>query len=155
MRRFFFAPARNFRKDRVFAQKREMPRPSFRPTAAQRRQVAIAAGGGMSHEAIALALGLSRNTLRKHFAEELTSGAVARRMEVLRAQYRAAVKGNVAAQKAYLLHEPQDPTGAGAPAKPRAAPAVGKKEQAQAAARQAAAGTDWDDLLPRPGTRLQ
>lgn len=117
-------------------------RPAFRPTAAQRRRVSIAAGAGMAHEEIAIGLGISRNTLAKYFEGELSVGAYSRRLEVLDAMHKTAVKGNVAAQKAYVALTP-----AAAPT-PVEKP-LGKKEQAQADAVTAAEGTGWDDLLPR------
>ena len=111
-----------------------------------RQKVAIAAGGGMAHESIALALGIARNTLEKHFAHELSAGAYQKRLDVLLAMHAAAKKGNVAAAKVYAALEPHliappigSEAGAGAPAPaPAAAPApakpapVGKKAQAQA-----------------------
>ena len=133
-------------------------RPEFKPTAAQRRQVSIAAGGGMSHEEIAIALGIARGTLEKHFEDELCAGAMKRRLEVIVAMHTAAAKGNVSAQRAYLERQPQ----LGLPPLPEKgagdakAPKLGKKEQAEADAKTAAAGTDWQDLLPRgKGAPLQ
>lgn len=134
-------------------------RPEFEPTKAQRDKVAIAKGGGMSHDEIALGLGVSRNTLEKHFAVELKAGAYAKRLEVMSAQHRAAKGGNVAAQKAYLAQTPwleptaPQPQGDEAPAPKE--PPKGKKEQAQADAVTAQAGTGWDDLLPGPASTLQ
>jgi hypothetical protein len=119
-----------------------MARPEFKPTSAARRNVAIAAGGGMSHEEIALGLGISRNTLEKHFQGELSYGANRKRLEVLEAMFDSARKGNVAAQKAYMALTP----------KPAAPPLEleqpkGKKEQAHADAKTAQVGTEWETLL--------
>ncbi len=106
----------------------------------------------MSHEEIAIGLGISRNTLEKHFEAELSHGAYAKRLEVLVAMHTAAKKGNVAAQKAYTAMPmpraaatPLPPDEAGTP---KTRTAKGKKEQAQDDALTAQAGTDWQDLLP-------
>ena len=48
---------------------------SFKPTKDQRGLVKLAAAVGQPHEDIAQLLGISRNTLRRHFAEELRTGA--------------------------------------------------------------------------------
>jgi hypothetical protein len=142
-------------------------RPAHAPTAATRRRVAIAAGGGMLHEQIAIALGICTDTLRKHYEPELSVGAAQRRMAVLEAQYAAATKkGSTSAAKVYLANEPQIaappvPAGAAAPAPGPApaaaapAPKLGKKEQANVDAARAAEGTEWGDLLPRAGATLQ
>lgn len=117
-------------------------RPAYKPTVVQRRMVRNAAAGGMTHEEIAVALEIHRHTLEKYFATELSSGALHRRMEVLDAMARTALKGNVAAQKAFLA---QTPTLAAPPVEP--AKPLGKKDQANADAHTAAVGTDWDDLI--------
>jgi hypothetical protein len=109
----------------------------------------------MRHEDISIALGIHRDTLAKYFEAELTQGALARRMEVLNAMHAAAKKGSSSAAKAYMQFEPQlaaPPVPEGAAAMPAPAPKeqpVGKKEQAQADAVTAQAGTEWADLLPR------
>lgn len=124
-----------------------------------RRKVAAAAAGGMTHDAIALAIGITRPTLVKYFDAELTTGAAVKRMEALDALCLAAKKGNVSAIKTLLLvNGAVAPDGAGAgagdegwEAKPEAAPKpqrLGKKEAQQIAAVGAADGTDWAGLLP-------
>lgn len=131
--------------------KKRAGRPEFAPTKAMRLMVSIAAGAGMAHEKIAIGLDISRPTLEKHFARELSIGAYERRIEVLTAMFLAARKGNVTAQKAYIAMDAPVLT---APPLKEAEPKVGKKEQAQADATTAAAGTEWHDDLPRhTGTR--
>ena len=118
----------------------------------------------MRHEDIAVALGISRPTLDLYYRQELSEGALGRRLEVLAALHKAAVtKGSSSAAKAYLEHQaelaaPPAPSGE-KPEKPAAeavkAPKLGKKEQAQADAATAAVGTEWGDLLPTSGSPLQ
>lgn len=121
----------------------------FEPTKKQRREVSISAGAGVSHEEMALGLGISRPTLEKHFAYELTTGAYKRRQEVLNAMFRAAKKGNVAAQKAYAAMAPKLAAPPLPP--PDADKPEGKKAQAQAAAVTAQTGTEWAELLSPTG----
>ena len=135
--------------------KKENGRPQFAPTAIQRRRVAIAAGGGMSHEEMAIALGISRPTLEKHFAFELSHGAYAKRLEVLNAMHRSAKKGNVAAQKAYMAMTPFAAAPPPPGDKPEKKPALGKKDQLQADAVTAGQGEEWGDLLNRREQPLQ
>lgn len=120
-------------------------RPAHKPTPASRRKVTNAAAGGMAHEEIAIALGICRNTLEKHYEFELSTGALNRRAEVLDAMARTALKGNVSAQKAFLALTRTLAAPPVEPEKPK-----GKKEQQAADAVTAAEGTDWADLLP-PG----
>jgi hypothetical protein len=120
-------------------------RPPFKPTPAQRRKVSIAAGSGqMTHEEIAIGLGICRNTLETYFAAELSHAANARRLDVIEAMHRTAMKGNVAAQKAYIAGTPQV---AAPPAEGDQPVPQGKKERANADAKTAQKGTDWDELI--------
>lgn len=136
----------------------EPGRPSWSPTKAQRSQAEIAAGGGMPHEEIALALGVSVPTLRKHLGAELSTGAHRRRMQVIEAVHAAARKGNAAAAKAYLSAVPE----CAAPDLPKSeepaevAVPAGKKAQANEAAKTAQVGTGWEGILPGgAGSRIQ
>lgn len=107
----------------------------------------------MSHEEIAIGLGITRPTLEKHFAHELSTGAYQKRLEVIDAMHRSAKKGNVAAQKAYVSMTPRV-AAPPAPAPAGKASKVGKKEQAEADAQGAQTGTEWESLL-RPSDSLQ
>lgn len=161
-----------------------MARPPLKVTTIMRKQVAVAAGAGMAHAEIATALGISRNTLERHFRAELSMGSLQKRMEIVQSLYAAAKKGNVAAQKAYLAftptaHQPLRGVGDTSRQKPEQAAAevdtpgqkpgdqtplvqpkpllLGKKDQAKQDAITAAHGTDWETLLPDvpPGAPLQ
>jgi hypothetical protein len=102
----------------------------------------------MRHESIAVALGITLPTLRKHYEKELSNGALQKRMDVLGALYTAATKkGSSSAAKAYLEHAPA-PDGESTEGTGEGSGKMGKKEKAQADARTAQKGTDWDDLLP-------
>lgn len=98
----------------------------------------------MTHEDIALAIGISRPTLDKHYAAELSAGAAARRVEVLESLFRAATKkGSSSAAKAYLAHAPE----VAAPPLEKPEP-QGKKAKANEDAKTAQKDTGWDGLLP-------
>lgn len=103
-----------------------------------------------------MALGIARNTLEKHFVYELSVGAYKKRLQVMDAMHAAAVKGNVAAGRAYLALTPKAAAPPPDPTAPRGTPAkpLGKKDQANVDAGTAATGTDWEDILPG-ATRLQ
>lgn len=130
-------------------------RPPYKPNASDRRKVAIAAGGGMSHEQIAIALGITRNTLLKYFSEELTLGAYKKRMELLEILHKTAKKGSVTAAREYFKHEPGVTAPPPTDQEQSPAPKKGKKEQAQEEAQIAAVGTEWEDLLRQPPDTIQ
>lgn len=116
----------------------------------------------MRHEDIAVAIGICRDTLAKHFELELSAGAAARRMEVLGALYLAAKRGSSSAAKAFLAADPtlgvpplSDPAKPAGQPEVVKAPTKGKKEQAQADAIAAAVGTDWESLLGSARAKLQ
>lgn len=129
-------------------------RPRYEPTEKDRQQVSDLAGGGMTHEAISLVMGVARQTLENNFKVELTTGAAKVRAEVLAAMLESAKKGNVAAAKMYLANEPQFMTPPEEAKPEEALPEVkpvklGKKEQANEDARTASRGTSWETLLPQ------
>lgn len=115
-----------------------------------RRRVSIGASAGMAHEQIALAIGISRGTLLQHYQPELTEGACKRRMEVVEAAHKAAMKGNVSAQRLLLALSPEIgvPTAEQEGKDEPKGPKVGKKEQAKLDAVGAESGTSWEGLLP-------
>lgn len=138
---------------------RKRGRPEHVATAALRRKVSIGAGGGMRHEEIALAIGISVPTLRKYYEAELSVVAMQRRLEALQGVHKAAARGSSSAAKLYLANDPEftPPPADGVTPEPAAAPApvaakLGKKEAANAAAVTAQSGTGWDGLLPGSAT---
>lgn len=131
-------------------------RPTFKPTAKNRSDVAVWKAGGMSDDSIALALSIDSDTMKKHFKEEIHSGWAKKRSLVISAQFKAAINGNVSAQKLFLetsnrvsaesSFENRQPEGR----RQRVIP-IGKKEAEADAARTAGVGTEWGtDLLAKP-----
>ena len=110
-------------------------RPQFQPTPEQRSQCAILSAGRMAEAGIAAVFGITRPTLHKHFAAELTQGAAQRNAAVLLALYETAVAGNVAAARTWLARQ-ADQQGA----------LLGKKAQREADAAEAPPA-EWADLL--------
>lgn len=111
-------------------------RREYAPTDEDRAKVQVLKAGGMTNEAIAVALGISEPTLRKHFPSELDRATAKVRAEMLMARYHAAKGGNVQAQNKMI--ELVDASAAGSKIKdreqPARAPKLGKKEaQMQAA----------------------
>jgi len=124
-------------------------RPAFKATVAHRNKVRLAAAAGMSHDKIAKGLGICRDTLLKHFADELETGGAEKMLENLARLEKAAKKGNVAAMK-HLDAKFKVGTAAGE-VNPEPKPKTGKKEEQQTAAEGAASGDagGWgDDLKP-------
>jgi hypothetical protein len=70
-----------------------MARPSFTPSAEQRRSVKAMAGLGMRHQDIAVVLDIAEKTLRKHFRVELARGAIEANAKVLQTLYGMATSG--------------------------------------------------------------
>jgi hypothetical protein len=70
-----------------------MARPSFSPSAEQRRSVKAMAGLGMRHQDIAVVLEIAEKTVRKHFRQELARGAIEANAKVLQTLYGMATSG--------------------------------------------------------------
>ena len=121
-----------------------MGRPEFVPRLDDHEKVQVLRAQGMSLNAIATAIDIHPETLRKHFAGDLEVAVAKRTAAVLMARYRAATGGNVAAQNKFL-----ELAGAVPPKlKRKAKPArLGKKEQAALDARTADQGTSWEELV--------
>lgn len=73
--------------------KRSVGRPEHRPTARGRAQVQAFAGYGLPQRQIALLLGLSINTLRKHYADDLEVGEAQATGKIAQTLYNKAVAG--------------------------------------------------------------
>jgi hypothetical protein len=68
-------------------------RPRWRPAGSQRAFVEEAAGRGVPQEVIAMLLGISKSTLRRHCASELRFGAMAADLRVAATAYEMAISG--------------------------------------------------------------
>lgn len=107
----------------------------------------------MAEPAIAAAVGICQNTLRKHFDDELCAGRNRELAANLKRARIAADKGNVAAIK-FLDSKfgvaAADHSFAAPEAQPDRPEKLGKKEQAIRAAGTAGQGTTWgQDLEPK------
>jgi predicted transcriptional regulator len=126
----------------------------FRPTDEQRDNVEIYVCGGMTHEEIAVVLGITKPTLEKHFQDELAHGRARKRAEIMQMLVTSGRKGNVSAQKylhavAGVQAAAAEWEAAEAAGKPPPARKLGKKEEQAVAAATAGQGTEWgDDLVP-------
>lgn len=134
-------------------------RPPYFPTEKDREQTRLLAAMGLAHGEIALVIGVSAPTLRRHFRKELDTGKLEANAKVAAALYRAATdraKPSVVAQIFWLKTQagwvepraPREPVGDPPEAKTET---LGKKVQSNLAARTAQVGTDWEALLPSSG----
>lgn len=78
-------------------------RPPFQPTEEQRRIVTVMAAGGFQQLAIAHALGISDNTLRKYFAEELEGGGAKAHGAVVANLFKQATKDDPRSTQAAIF----------------------------------------------------
>src|SRR5262249_52664194 len=130
-------------------------RPEFKVTAALRSEVSLMLACGMTHEAIARAIGCTPPTLYKHFADELAHGAAKKRREILQMLHKSAKAGNVSAQK--KLEEVSRGAGAAAEferATSKPEPAGKKAAAAEAAKKVGGEGSEWGDDLRVPDAPL-
>ena len=111
-------------------------RPQFQPTPEQRSRCSILSAGRMPEEAIASVFGITRPTLRKHFADELTTGAAQCNGAVLEQLYRTAMDGNVAALRLWMSRQGDEQ-----------GEALGRKAQREADAADPPP-PEWADLIP-------
>ena len=127
-------------------------RPEHMPTAENRAFVTLLLASERKPEDIAAALGVSMPTLRKHYFSELAKRSTQRlrvkgrllvsAMTKAMAQDMGAIKFvNAEMDKAAL-----GTAAAAVPAKARAEPPVGKKEQQRQRAYEAGKGSEWGDL---------
>lgn len=126
-------------------------RTEYKPTDVQRKRVQDLAACGATQLDIALDLGISNNTLRKHFADDLRKGEFRANTNVAGVMYSMAVdkkhKKVFDAGKFWLTHRAGwSPPGSGG----RSDKPAGKKEQQAEAAKTAGQDSGWGDLLQTP-----
>jgi hypothetical protein len=80
-----------------------MPRHKFQPTDEQRRKVKSMAGFCVKESRIALIMGVSSTTLRKHFREELMGGPGHAKLKVLKRLFDMATSGRNPAATMFCL----------------------------------------------------
>jgi uncharacterized protein YerC len=156
------APPAEVIRQRVTKRRGAGGRKKYKPTQADREQVALLVATGMAVGNIAQVIGISEPTLNKNFADELNFGAVRKRAKWLQYLEAAAEKGNVAASKELISISDRAALGAledefRGKAAPRAddedaargKDALGKKEIADVEAREAQQEGGWGSLLVR------
>lgn len=77
-------------------------RPTHTPTDQTKALVTLMVGMGANETDISLVIGISRNTLRKHYEDELAAGAAKMDYHVYSAMYKAIAKGKTDMIKLYL-----------------------------------------------------
>lgn len=127
-------------------------RPPHKPTKATRRRVETLIVS-MSEERIARLIGISRTTLRAHYADELSLGRDRVQAETEEALRRGVEAGKPAAIRIQLQRLAAPRAAGGDDAAPRP-DKLGKKEQAALDATTAGDGTEWGDDLRVPGQPL-
>jgi hypothetical protein len=121
-----------------------MPQPPYIPTKRSRRRVCMLVASGMGERGIANALKISRETMRKYYAEELMDGRDTFKAELMDMLDKAARQGNVSAMKHLDCRT--------SPLEALRRPGLGKKAEQAAAAEIAETQSDWgDDLVPIAG----
>src|SRR4051794_8292096 len=122
-------------------------RPSFEPTQSQRQGLEAMAGCGVPEADIAVVIGIAPKTLRKHFRDELDTGHIKATARVAGNLYRIATgSGREAVTAAIFWLKVR--AGWREPVGLREYP-LGKKEARELAAKTAAVGTEWEELLNR------
>lgn len=127
-------------------------RGGFKVTAEMRENVQIAvASKCMTILDIANMLGVSTNTLYKHFQRDLDMGHANRNFAMLRSQYETGVKGNASAQDKWLKRAFAQPNLGSyvETKKPKKEPKLGKKEQAVEAAHNPDVTTSLGERMAR------
>jgi len=112
----------------------------YKPTKANRNLVAFLAAEGQAVHQIAAALGVSPETIRRHYSEEITDARALIQAKLVDMLMRAAQSGNVSAQK-YLHGRLNGEKTVGY---------VSKKRLAQIEAETAGQSTEWGDDLKAP-----
>lgn len=80
-----------------------MARPVHQPTTEQRKQVETMAGFGITEDDIALSIGISAPTLRKHYRSELDLGHIKANSAVAQSLYKKALGDGASAVTAAIF----------------------------------------------------
>jgi hypothetical protein len=114
----------------------------FKSSASRRRKVEEMAAKGMTRAEIAVLIGCCLPTLAKHFGDELSRGYARCRLDLVGLMWTAARRGQVGA-----IHWLEKRMTDGADGRTAS---LGKKAQAEVAARAVVEGLSWGDLLQPP-----
>ena len=122
-------------------------RPSFKPTGTQRQMVEAMAACGIKESDIAVVVGITPKTLRRHFRSELDTGHIKATAKVAGNLFRIAT-GNGREAVTAAIFWLKTRAGWREPVREREYP-MGQKEAAYHAAMTAHIGTSWEKLVHR------
>ena len=123
-------------------------RPAFEANAKDREAVKLMAGHNIGQDKIALALGITEKTLRKHFKKELASAAIQVEAQLVSNLFNLAKgKDGTAFRANEFLLNCRFGWSRYAPAPIAREPELGKKEQMERAAQTGHEETGWAELI--------
>ena len=123
-------------------------RPAYVPEAKDREAVKLMAGHNIGQDKIALALGITEKTLRKHFKKELATAASQVEAQLVSNLFALAKgKDGTAFRANEFLLNCRFGWSRYAPSSASREPELGKKEQMERAAQSGHEETGWADLI--------
>ena len=141
------SPTRTAQGASTTLSKRSGGRPAHQPTQKDRQMVEVLAGYAIPSEKIALVIGITQTTLRKHYGAEIARGSAVVEAKLAGNLLRLAGGSDGTALKAIMFSlQCRFGWSQYVPRIDRA-PELGKKEQAQMAAETAHEESDWGTLV--------
>jgi hypothetical protein len=118
-------------------------RARYKPTEKDRQEVETMAGLGMSHKQIGAIKHITEKTLTRYYRHELEQGGAKAVLRVAQNLFNLATRANASAAACIFFLKTQG----GDNWREKAPQPLGKKEEAEMAARDAEQGSEWAGLL--------